>query len=126
MPVTYRIERSKQLIHTRCAGAIVLDEVRQHFVSLSQDPECPERPDVLLDLSEMTTVPESDELRTVTSDIANLRPQIQFGVCAIIASSPAVFGMARVFEVFAELYFSETQVFRTEGEAVNWLEAARR
>jgi hypothetical protein len=125
MPVTYRIERSKQLILTRCTGPIVLDEVRRHFVTLSQDNECPPRLDVLLDLSEMTTVPESDQLRTVASDIAHLRPQIQFGICAIVASRPPLFGMARMFEVFAERYFSGTGVFRTEAEAADWLEAQR-
>jgi hypothetical protein len=125
MPVTYRIDRSKQLIHTRCIGAVVLEEVRRHFITLSQDKECPPRLDVLLDLSEMATLPESDQLRTVTSDIAHLRPQIQFGICAIVASRSPLFGMARMFEVFAERYFSATGVFRSEPEAVEWLEAQR-
>lgn len=125
MPITYRIEQSKQLIHTRCSGPVVLEEVRQHFVTLSQDRDCPPQLDVLLDLSEMTTLPESDELRTVASDIAHLRPQIQFGICAIVASRSPLFGMARMFEVFAEGYFSATGVFRTEAEAVDWLEVQR-
>ena len=126
MPVTYRIDRPNQLILTRCTGAVVLDEVRQHFVALSQDPECPERLDVLLDLSEMTTLPASDQLRTVTTDIARLQPEIQFGICAIVAASPALFGMARMFVVFAEQYFSATGVFRAEVEGLNWLEGQRR
>jgi hypothetical protein len=100
-------------------------KVRRHFATLSQDKDCPARLDVLLDLSEMTTLPESDQLRTVTSDIAHLRPQIRFGSCAIVASTPPVFGMARMFEVFAEPYFSATRVFRTEAEAADWLEAER-
>jgi hypothetical protein len=125
MPITYRIEQSKQLIHTCCSGPVVLEEVREHFVTLSQDRDCPPQLDVLLDLSEMTTLPESDELRAVASDIAHLRPQIQFGICAIVASRPPLFGMARMFEVFAERYFSATGVFRTETEAVDWLEVQR-
>jgi hypothetical protein len=125
MPVTYRIEQPRQLIHTRCSGAVVLDEVRQHFATLSQDQDCPARLDVLLDLSEMTTLPESDQLRTVTSDIAHLRPHIQFGICAIVASRPPLYGMARMFGAFAERYFSATGMFRTEAEAVDWLEGQR-
>jgi hypothetical protein len=126
MPVTYRIDQSSQLIHTRCVGAVVLAEVRAHFAALARDPECPERLDVLLDLSEMTTLPASGQLRTVVSDIASLRPQLQFGICAIVASRPPLFGMARMFEVFAEQYFSVTRVFTSETEAVAWLEAQRR
>ncbi len=48
MPVTYEIDRARQLIHTRCVGAVVLDEVRRHFADLTLDPQCPERLDVLL------------------------------------------------------------------------------
>ncbi|HEY8258509.1 MAG TPA: hypothetical protein VIG08_12715 [Gemmatimonadales bacterium] len=126
MPVTYRIDQSERLIHTRCVGPVVLAEVRQHFIDLSQDPACSERLDVLLDLTAMTTLPASDQLRTVTGDIARLRPQIQFGFCAVIASAPALFGMSRMFEVFAEQYFTSVAVFRTEAEGVHWLEAQQR
>lgn len=126
MPVTYRIDSVAQFIHTRCTGAVVLDEVRQHFVTLSQDPACPSRLDVLLDLSEMTTVPESGQLRIVAADIARIRRQIQFGSCAIVAPAQAIFGMSRMFEIFAENYFAATHVFRSEVEATRWLEWRRR
>lgn len=122
MPVTYRIDRTRQLLHTRCIGEVVFEEVRQHFAALRQDPDCPERLDVLLDLSEMTTLPATDQLRTVTDEIARIRPQVRFGRCAIIASREALFGMARMFEVFAERFFSETRVFRSEAEGTGWLE----
>ncbi len=126
MPVTYRIESVAQFIHTRCTGAVVLDEVRQHFVTLSQDPACPSRLDVLLDLSEMTTVPESGQLRIVAADIARIRSQVQFGSCAIVAPAEAIFGMSRMFEIFTEKYFAATHVFRSEAEATRWLEWRRR
>lgn len=74
----------------------------------------------------MTTLPENDQLRAVTSDIAHLRPRIQFGICAVVASRPPLFGMARMFEVFAGRYFSATRVFRTGVEAMAWLEEQRR
>ena len=126
MPVTYRIESVAQFIHTRCTGAVVLDEVRQHFVTLSQDPACPSRLDVLLDLSEMTTVPESGQLRIVAADIARIRSQVRFGSCAIVAPAEAIFGMSRMFEIFTEKYFAATHVFRSEAEATRWLEWRRR
>ena len=126
MPVTYRIESVTQFIHTRCTGAVVLDEVRQHFVTLSQDPACPSRLDVLLDLSEMTTVPESGQLRIVAADIARIRSQVRFGSCAIVAPAEAIFGMSRMFEIFTEKYFAATHVFRSEAEATRWLEWRRR
>ena len=126
VPVTYQIDSAARFIHTRCIGAVVLEEVREHFATLSRDPECPARLDVLLDLREMTTIPGTSELRTVTTDIARIRPQVRFGSCAIIASRDVLFGMARMFEVFAEEYFAATRVFRGEVDGLAWLESRRR
>jgi hypothetical protein len=122
MSVTYRIDQAKRRIHTRCLGAVTLDEVVQHFADLMRDPECPERLDVLLDLSEMTTLPTSSKLIGVTTELARVRPRVQFDGCAIIATQDALFGMARMFEVFAENYFGATRVFRTIDEGTSWLE----
>lgn len=93
MPVTYEIDSAARIIHTCCSGAVVLEEVREHCATLSRDSQCLDRLDVLLDLSEMTTVPATAELRTVTSDIARIRPQVRFGFCAIIATTDAIFGI---------------------------------
>jgi hypothetical protein len=124
MAVTYRIDQVKRRIHTRCIGPVTLDEVRQHFADLAGDPACPERLDVLLDLSETTSLPTSDQLSAVTTEVARVRPRVQFDGCAIIASQDALFGMARMFEVFAENYFGATRVFRTMDEGTRWLELA--
>jgi hypothetical protein len=126
MPVTYRLDVAAPLIHTRCVGDVTLDEVIEHFATLSRDPACPERLDVLLDLTDMTSVPESGELRAVTTEIARVRPRIRFGWCAIVASKEALYGMARMFEVFAEQYFSATRVFRSVDLALTWLASAPR
>jgi hypothetical protein len=123
MPVIYQIDRAKQLVRTRCTGATTLDEVLQHFAVLVQDPECPDRLNVLLDLSEMTSLPASGQLRVVASEIARIVPRVQFLNCAIIAPNDALFGMARMFEVFAEQHFAATRVFRTREEGVIWLES---
>ena len=122
MAVTYRIDQTKHRIHTRCIGPVTLDEVQQHFADLVRDPECPGRLDVLLDLSETTSLPTSSQLSAVTTEVARVRPRVQFDGCAIIASRDALFGMARMFEVFAENYFGATRVFRTIDEGTRWLE----
>jgi hypothetical protein len=122
MTVTYRIDQAKRRIHTRCVGAVTLDEVLQHFADLVRDPDCPARLDVLLDLSETTSLPTSYQLSAVTTEVARVRPRVQFDGCAIIATQDALFGMARMFEVFAENYFGATRVCRTMDEGTRWLE----
>jgi hypothetical protein len=126
MPVTYQIDNSRNLIRTRCTGPVTIHEVIEHFCQLEKDPDCPPGLDVLLDLSEETTVPTRDNLREVASKISRIRRTVQFGACAIVASTDALFGMLRMFEVFAEQLFHESQVCRTVEEAEDWLASRRR
>jgi hypothetical protein len=121
MPVSYRIDASRNLIHTTCTGMVTLQEVLDHFAVLMRDPNRSHGLDVLLDLTRINTVPTSDELRVVTSQIAQIRPAIEFGRCAVAASGEAMYGMSRMFEVYAEGHFTKVQAFRTVDEAAGWL-----
>ena len=125
MPVVYEIDRENKIIRTRCIGPVTLAEVVDHFRTLVQDPNRPECLDVLLDLSEETSVPTKEELEEVTRALHNARSKVQFGSCAIIAVKDALFGMARMWEVFAERYFHGTYVFRSIPEAEAWLASHR-
>ena len=75
----------------------------------------------LLDVSEATSIPQSESLRQVTQEIGGIRSRVQFDSCAIVACGDVLFGMMRMFEVFAEQYFRESYVFRTTSEAEAWL-----
>jgi hypothetical protein len=121
MPVTYQIDKTKRIIHTRCIGKVTIKDVIDHFRVLARDPNCPAHVDVLLDLSEQTSIPTNENLRDVTREIGRIRNGVQFGTCAIVACSDALFGMLRMFEVFIEEYFRESHVFRTTSEAEAWL-----
>jgi hypothetical protein len=123
MPVTYQIDKARQLIRTRCVGPVTIEEVLGHFRELERDPECPGHLDVLLDLSEETSLPKPQNLREITSAIRGIRETVRFGKCAIVAPSDGLFGLLRMFEVFAEQYFHESYVFRTTEEAEKWLTA---
>jgi len=125
MPITYQMDVANGLIRTHCFGDVTLAEVIDHFRELEADPRCPCHVDVLLDVTEEVTIPTSDQLRNVALAIAGARRRIEFGFCAIAASANALFGMMRMFEVFTEKYFRETQAFRTIDEADAWLTSKR-
>jgi hypothetical protein len=125
MPVTYQIDKPNAVIRTKCTGSVTLDEVLRHFHELTQDPDCPDQVDVLLDLSEQTSVPQRDQLRAVASRIGSIRGRVQFEACAIVACTDALFGMIRMFQVFTEEFFRETAVFRTVADAEAWLAELR-
>jgi hypothetical protein len=125
MPVSYRIDQGNGIIRTRCGGNVTFEEVVDHFRVLEQDPNCPNRLDVLLDLTEMTSIPSSDQLQAVSRVIGGIEETVRFDTCAIAASSDVVFGMSRVFEVLARKRFRTTCVFRSVDEAEAWLLSRR-
>jgi hypothetical protein len=123
MPVTYEIDQARRLIHTRCVGDVTLNEVIEHFDVLAGDPACPDRLDVLLDLSEQMTLPASSQLRLVTRKIEDVSSRVRFGRCAIVATTDAMYGMTRVFGALTEGQFAAVRVFRNIDEARTWLDA---
>ncbi len=125
MPVTYQIDRANRLIHTQCTAPLTVAEVVDHFRVLEHDPSCPDYVDVLLEVRDGSAVPKSEDLRKVVHAMERVRARVQFGVCAIVARTDALFGMMRMFEVFAEGQFRKTQAFRTVGEAEVWLALER-
>jgi hypothetical protein len=54
------------------------------------------------------------------------RLTLPFNACAIVAGSDVLFGMMRMFEVFARDSFVITQVFRSTADAEVWLAAQER
>lgn len=120
MPVTYEIDGTRRLVRTRCFGAVTISEVLAHFDELERDPARPELLDVVLDLSGSTTLPGSDQLRVVAERVGEVR-LTRFGRVAIVADRDSMFGMARMFEVFAEKHFGASRVFRQLDEAERWL-----
>ena len=121
MPITYKIDADKNTIRTKAVGHLTLQEVVDHFRTLEQDPQRPERTDVFLDLSEVSSVPKTTEISTVVNELKRIRGKIRFNACAILACRDALFGMMRMFEVLAEDSFRVTRTFRTATEAETWL-----
>ena len=125
MAVTYVFDPAERLIVTRCAGNTELRDVLAHFEQLVNDPACPPVLDVLLDLSEMTTVPDSGQLHAAAAATARAGERITFGLCAIVASSEPTRGLAMVWQMFAQQSFRATETFRTHADARAWLASSR-
>jgi hypothetical protein len=121
VPITYQIDADKRTIRTKGVGHVTLQEIIDHFRTLERDPQCPERNDVLLDLSEVDSLPETLQLSTVINELKSIRTKVRFDACAILASRDALFGMMRMFEVLAENFFRVTRTFRIATEAEAWL-----
>jgi len=125
MPVHYTIDPGQQRIHTTCTGYVTFPEVVRHFQDLRADPEFRDCLDVLLDLSGCTSLPSADQLRGVVDQIASLGGRWRFGCCAIVTIDEALFGMTRIFEVYARDVFAGTDIFHTVEDAACWLTSLR-
>ena len=123
MPITYQIDADKRTIRTKAVGQVTLQEVIDHFRTLEQDPQCPERTDVFLDLSEVDSLPAAPQISSVVDELKRVRAKVRFDACAIVASRTALFGMMRMFEVLAEDFFRVTRTFRIATEAEICLES---
>lgn len=121
MPVIYSIDVPLNLIRTRCVGSVKLQDVLHHFKALERDPKIPKYLDVLLDLTENETLPDAGQVAAVADAVAAMRLRIQFGACAVVAPTDALFGMMRMFEAMAEGSFRITRTFRSIAEAETWL-----
>ncbi len=93
MPVTYSIDATRRLIHTVCTGHLNFAEVMDHFRQLKVDPACCGRMDVLLDVSNADSLPESNQIGAVGTALGAIRPKVQFEACGIVAAKDAMFGI---------------------------------
>jgi hypothetical protein len=125
MPVMYKIDTKERVIRTQCIGNATFEEVVGHFRELERDPECAERLDVLLDVSEMTSLPNAIQIRALPPELKKIQKKVRFEACAIVAVRDALFGMLRMFEVMAQDYFRVIRVFREATEAEAWLVSQR-
>jgi|SRR5690349_6163450 hypothetical protein len=121
VPIMYEINRESGTIRTKCFGQVTMPEVIDHFRTLGEDPNCPSRLDVYLDVSDVTFLPESNQLSAVVTELKKFQRRTRFDACAIVATNDALFGMMRMFETLAEEYFRVSRIFRSGAEAEAWL-----
>jgi len=120
MPVTYTIYVPMALIVTRCFGYVTLAEVQEHFQELACVWPPVDRLDVLLDLTEQTSLPELRELEDAAADLdAQIGPQ-RFGRCAVVTEQN-LHGSMKMFEVLAGRLFEAIEIFPTQSAALRWL-----
>lgn len=125
MPIHHEIDRKLGVIRTTCTGAVNFDEVSEHFRALEAERDLPKLLDVLLDLGEVVSVPDAQQIQLIAAEIRRLRDKVAWGSCAIVATRDLVFGVSRVLEVRSEDSFMATQVFRERAAAESWLASER-
>lgn len=126
MPVEYEIDADRRLICTCCIGETTLREVLAHFAELRTIPSLPQPLDVRLDFTEMTTLPQLDQIEIAAMSTASLTPMLKWGAMAIVVSDPSAYDVGRIYEALVSHYFRAVKVFRSGEDADSWLETIRK
>jgi hypothetical protein len=104
------------------SGRVTYEETTDVLAQLLADPRLGPNIGILVDAREVTGAPATHELRLVARELRALHAAGVAGL-AIVTSSTFVYGVARMFSVFAERSGIDVQVFRTMDEAERWLVA---
>ena len=119
MPATYTLEDG--LIRLKFVGETSLPEVGATLDRALRDPACPERPGVLSDLSESSTIStrSTEDIRVGVGMFTRHKDRLD--KIALLTTPGARYAIMRMAGAFAEAANLETSVFTDEGEATRWL-----
>ena len=121
MPVSYSF--TGNILRMDFEGTYPSDAIIEAFEAALADPAFPTVDTRLLlnvNLSESLADRSVEDLRRVAEYFAQRAERVGRR-CAIVAESAVHFGLMRMAVVFAEMYDAEARVFKSEDEAVLWL-----
>src|SRR5262249_48598817 len=118
---SYSVDSARRLAVVRMSDVLTGDELFAAVAQLRADADITSDFSTLIDLTEVTSVD------AITGDVVrNLAASSVKAVncCAFVATSPAVFGLARMFASYREARGNSERigVFRTDRDAEEWLQ----
>jgi hypothetical protein len=121
MPIEI-VEFEAGMLTVRAYGDVTFEECRDYQRQLLADPHMRCATHILADLTGVTGAPSADELRIVAYEF---EPLIKAGLgpIALVSGSAFVYGLGRMFSVFAEKIGMKISVFSDRAEAGEWLDS---
>ena len=121
MPVAFAV--SAREIFVIAEGDVTFAEVAVLLDELIDDPRLGPGTGILVDARKVEGAPSTPELRLIARDLTPLRDR---GVnrIAVCAESMFVYGITRMFGVFAELLGIHVAAFRDMDSAKRWLSSS--
>lgn len=119
MPVALTFQEPNTFA-VRASGRVTFEECHAMQAQLLADPHLSEGVRVLVDASAVRGVPSASELRALA---AEMQPMVERGLgpVAVVTASPSVYGVVRMFSVFAELVNAIVMPFKERSDAERWL-----
>lgn len=122
MPITYSIDRERNVVFTTIRGVLTDDELLDHKMRLTSDPNFKSGMVELSDAREVGELAVTAEGvgRFVTQDSKDSELLKDYKL-AIVASEDVVYGMARMYQTLTEKNVPAVRIFRDLDEAKAWL-----
>jgi hypothetical protein len=119
MPAFYKIDKERRLVMSSGAGTFTLADALAHQEELATDPDFDPSFSQLMDFSHITAFDiDADGVRRLAQR-SIFSPQSRR---AIIMTSDAAYGLARMFEILREEAGEHgIRVFRNLDEALDWI-----
>jgi hypothetical protein len=118
MSVRYSIDVGRGVVHAAFGSRLADQDVQELIGRLLADPDFSPEHDQVVDTSEVTDLQLSSG---AIIRLAETGSSSFTGRRAIVAPSPAVFGVARMFEMHRDSGGDRLRVFRSMTEAHVWL-----
>ncbi len=124
MPITYRIDEGRKLVVTTVGGPLSEAEIHAHAAAVERDPRVGTSDRSIVDITESAKPCFGGKVISELAMTAQALGQLLSARrVALIASTDAGYGLARVFQGFREgTGDGEMRVFRSRPEAEAWLE----
>lgn len=122
MPIT--VDFTANAVTVTATGALTYQEVADLIAHQIKAPARTPGLPILVDARDVNGAPSTAELRLIA---AEMRPLIETGMgpVGILTGSTFVYGIARMFSVFAQALCADVSAFRCPADAENWLETRR-
>lgn len=102
------------------SGDVTYAEVQRSIDDILAHRDFDERRKLLVDARAVEAAPSTGELRAIVRDMKPLFDK-RVSVMAIVTDTTFVYGVARMFAVFAESFGLRVRAFRTMEDAEVWL-----
>ena len=120
MSISYVVDPERQVVTSHWTGEVTIQEIREHWVILLEDPAVRAITRSLADVRAAQFKFNGEELRRAVVEIAAPRLKGRKWCSAIVISDTAQYGVSRQFEVFSG-FLTKSAIFRSVDEAEAWI-----
>lgn len=119
MPITWTLDREARLIRVEVRGEVTVAEMIECVTSAADEVGEPGY-NIVSDHRQIAAPVTKPQLERLTHRLLALRPVFQDSRWATVVSSPASFGMMRMFAVFLQQVPITLEIFSETADAERW------